>query len=81
MPCGLVCGRRRDAEDLGGATFTVLAELIDNVFSHSETALDGYAALQVYPKGDSLQVAVSDSVSEHPAHRSLDRTVVKDVRY
>jgi len=55
------CGRRRDAKDLGGAAFTVFAELIDNVFSHSETPLDGYAALQVYPKGDSLQVAVSDS--------------------
>ncbi len=57
----LACGRRRDVDELGGAAFTVFAELIDNVFSHSQTPLDGYAALQVYPKGDSLQVAVSDS--------------------
>jgi hypothetical protein len=59
----LACGRRRDAKDLEGAAFTVFAELIDNVFSHSATPLDGYAALQVYQKGDSLQVAVSDSLS------------------
>jgi len=35
--------------------------LIDNIFSHSNTPLDGYAALQLYPNGNSLQVAVSDS--------------------
>jgi hypothetical protein len=57
----LGCGRRRDVEELGGAAFTVFAELIDNVFSHSETQLDGYAALQVYAKGHSVLVAVSDS--------------------
>lgn len=57
----LACGRRSDAKDLDGAAFTVFAELIDNVFSHSETPLDGYAALQVYSRGASLQVAVSDS--------------------
>lgn len=55
------CGRRRDAKGLQGAAFLAFAELIDNVFSHSETPLDGYAALQVYPKGKSIQVAVSDS--------------------
>jgi hypothetical protein len=55
------CEKRRDVEELGGAAWTIFAELIDNVFSHSGTKLDGYAALQVYRRGDSLQVAVSDS--------------------
>jgi hypothetical protein len=47
--------------ELEGAAWTILAELIDNVFDHSETKLDGFAALQVYPKGTCLKVAVSDS--------------------
>jgi hypothetical protein len=55
------CKSRHDIEELAGAAWTILAELIDNVFSHSETRLDGFAALQVYPKGNCLKVAVSDS--------------------
>jgi len=55
------CGNRPDASDLEGAAWTIFAELIDNIFSHSETPLDGYAALQVYPRGNRLEVAVSDS--------------------
>ncbi len=55
------CNTRPDAKELEGAAWTIFAELIDNVFSHSETPLDGYAALQVYPRGDMLLVAVSDS--------------------
>lgn len=55
------CGSRPDASALKGAAWTIFAELIDNIFSHSETPLDGYAALQVYPRGNSLRVAVSDS--------------------
>ena len=55
------CGKRPDASDLEGAAWTIFAELIDNIFSHSETPLDGYAALQVYPRGNMLNVAVSDS--------------------
>lgn len=43
------------------AAFTIFAELIDNVFQHSETPLDGYAALQIYSNGGKAQVAVSDS--------------------
>jgi len=39
------CGNRPDASDLEGAAWTIFAELIDNIFSHSETPLDGYAAL------------------------------------
>lgn len=53
------CGNRPDANELQGAAWTIFAELIDNVFSHSETKLDGYAALQLYRRG--LTVAVSDS--------------------
>lgn len=55
------CHARPDAAELEGAAWTIFAELIDNIFSHSSTKLDGYAALQVYPKGDRLSVAVSDS--------------------
>jgi len=55
------CSGRPDAKELGGAAWTIFAELIDNIFSHSETSLDGYAALQLYLRGNSLRVAVSDS--------------------
>jgi hypothetical protein len=55
------CKKRNDVSDLESAGWTIFAELIDNVFSHSQTPLDGFAALQVYPKGNCLKVAVSDS--------------------
>jgi hypothetical protein len=55
------CSKRADVRELEGAAWTILAELIDNVFSHSQTPLDGFASLQVYPKGKCLKVAVSDS--------------------
>ena len=55
------CSGRKDVEDLNGATWTIFAELIDNIFAHSATRLDGYAALQVYYGGNRLYVAVSDS--------------------
>jgi hypothetical protein len=55
------CGQRADAAELEGAAWTIFAELIDNVFSHSQTPLDGYAALQTYQGGNRLTVAVSDS--------------------
>ena len=55
------CGNRPDASGLEGAAWTIFAELIDNIFSHSETPLDGYAALQEYSRGNGLMVAVSDS--------------------
>lgn len=55
------CRSRRDVHELCGAAWTIFAELIDNVFSHSQTPLDGYAALQVYTRGNQLLVAVSDS--------------------
>jgi hypothetical protein len=55
------CGQRADASKLEGAAWTIFAELIDNVFSHSQTPLDGYAALQTYQGAAHLTVAVSDS--------------------
>ena len=55
------CNNRPDAAELEGAAWTIFAELIDNIFSHSCTQLNGYAALQVYSSGDCLLVAVSDS--------------------
>jgi hypothetical protein len=55
------CRARSDAGELEGAAWTIFAELIDNIFSHSRTELDGYAALQVYSQGNRLSVAVSDS--------------------
>jgi hypothetical protein len=55
------CSGRADASELEGAAWTIFAELIDNIFSHSDTRLDGYAALQVYSGGNRLSVAVSDS--------------------
>ena len=50
---------RSDHESLSFAAFTVLSELIDNIFQHSSTELDGYTVLQVYKRG--VTVAVSDS--------------------
>jgi len=55
------CGHREDAADLEGAAWTIFAGLIDNIFSHSQTPIDGYAALQLYQRGNNLSVAVSDS--------------------
>ena len=55
------CRNRHDIKELEGAAWMILAELIDNVFEHSQTRLDGFAALQVYPKSNCLKVAVSDS--------------------
>ena len=55
------CLGRGDVAELTGSTWTIFAELIDNVFSHSQTPLDGFAALQVYRGGNCLKVTVSDS--------------------
>ena len=53
--------KRADVSSIEEAIWTVFAELIDNIFSHSATILDGYAAMQVYKNGNSLQVVVCDS--------------------
>jgi len=55
------CYGRTDRTRLGQAAYTVLAELIDNIYEHSETQVDGCAALQVYRGGGQVWVAVSDS--------------------
>src|SRR6266852_4533566 len=55
------CSSREDVDELKGAAWTIFAELIDNIFAHSATQLDGYAALQVYSAGNRLSVAVSAS--------------------
>ena len=57
----IACHSRSDVDELSGATWTIFAELIDNIFAHSATQLDGYAALQSYSGGNRLSVAVSDS--------------------
>jgi hypothetical protein len=58
---GTACAGRQDVDALTNAAWTIFAELIDNIFAHSETPLDGYAALQLYQQGQALTVAVSDS--------------------
>lgn len=55
------CSGRTDRKTLGHAAYTVFAELIDNIYQHSETDVDGCAALQVYRGGGAVWVAVSDS--------------------
>lgn len=50
---------RSDHEQLSFAAFTVFSELIDNIFQHSSTELNGYVVLQVYKRG--VKIAVSDS--------------------
>jgi hypothetical protein len=52
---------RADRHALEHAAYTVFAELIDNIYEHSATELDGYAVLQVYQQGGRVKVAVSDS--------------------
>ncbi len=56
-----VCGDRDDAARLEGAAWNIFTELISNIFNHSKTPLDGYAALQFYRRSAILTAAVSDS--------------------
>jgi hypothetical protein len=53
-------GSRPGARELERAAWTIFAERIDNIFAHSRTPVDCYAALQVYSGGNRLSVAVSD---------------------
>ncbi len=46
---------------LENATYTIFSELIENVYEHSQTELDGFAALQVYGATSKAQIVVSDS--------------------
>ncbi len=52
---------RSDREQLCHMAYLLFGELIDNVYCHSQTMLDGFAALQVYRNGGRAQVVVSDS--------------------
>lgn len=49
------------ARSLEFSTFTVFAELLDNIRVHSETTLPGFVALQSYRNGGRVKVVVSDS--------------------
>lgn len=55
------CSSREDIRSLSRDVFTVLGELIGNIYEHSATDLNGYAALQLYTGGGFLKVSVSDS--------------------
>jgi hypothetical protein len=55
------CASRLDVGEVGEAIFTIFGELIANVHDHSSTPLDAFAALQTYPQGNRVTVAVSDS--------------------
>lgn len=55
------CSNRADKKEIGGAIFSIFGELIGNVFEHSKSTLDAYAAVQTYPAGNRVTVAVSDS--------------------
>jgi len=52
---------RPDMHRLRHTAFTIFAELIDNIYNHSLTTLDGFVGLQVYRAGGEAQVVVSDS--------------------
>jgi hypothetical protein len=52
---------RTDCKQLCQTAFTLFGELIDNIYCHSHTELDGFAALQVYSRGNKALVVVSDS--------------------
>ena len=56
-----MCESHRCRRTGRGRIWTIFAELIQNIFDHSGTQLDGYAALQVYQGGNKVSVAVSDS--------------------
>jgi signal transduction histidine kinase len=57
----LAMGERPDIQQLRHTAFTIFAELIDNIYNHSQTILDGIIGLQVYRNGGEAQVVVSDS--------------------
>jgi hypothetical protein len=52
---------RSDRKQLGHMAYILFGELIDNVYCHSQSSLDGFAALQVYRNGGKVLVVVSDS--------------------
>jgi hypothetical protein len=55
------CAERTDIDRFEEAMATIFSELIDNVYEHSGTTADGYAALQAYARSNKVRVIVSDS--------------------
>ncbi len=55
------CAGRSDVKEIGNMIFNIFGTLIDNVYEHSQTDLDAYAALQTYKNGNQLTLSVSDS--------------------
>lgn len=55
------CQKRSDVKRIGDAAFTIFSELIDNIYRHSETEIDGYASVQVHDKWGKALAVVSDS--------------------
>lgn len=72
------CVARPDVKQIADAMFSIFGELVKNVYDHSQTSLDAYAALQTYPQGNRLTVAVSDSGIG--IMRSL-RPALRDIRW
>lgn len=58
----LAMDARPDIQQLRHTAFTIFAELIDNIYNHSLTTMDGFVGLQVYRAGVEIQVVVSDRV-------------------
>lgn len=56
-----IAGRVADVDAFGNAAYTIFAELIGNVYRHSQTKLNGYAALQTYARAGQVTVCVADS--------------------
>jgi hypothetical protein len=54
------CGGRPDFDSFEAAMATILSELVDNVYEHGGTGVTGYAALQRYPRSNTVRVVVSD---------------------
>lgn len=50
-----------DKDEFGGAVFTAFSELTQNIHLHSQSAIEGYAAMQYYARRRTVEVAVSDS--------------------
>jgi len=73
-------GEGKRARRLLNSTFSTLGELVDNVYSHSESQLPGFAVLQAYPnrRQPAVLIAVSDSGIGIP--ESIRRGLRKSVR-
>ena len=56
-----IAQNRNITKDVENDIWVILAELIDNIPTHSESQIGGYATLQTYRGGNKLKVAVSDS--------------------